>query len=476
MMNTFTKILLTAGLALVGRAASAQQLLDNFETTRLVDYPSPQGTIAVVANPGSNGTNTSATVGSFVRDGSQYSTVSIQLKNAARFASVAAYVAGTKRITLKFRSAAPAGTAVQLVLQNRAKAIVTPYVYPQGNFSGVFNATTTAAANTWETLTFTYAAATSDATVAATDIDQIAMLIAQGTTSTATYYFDDLMGPELSTTATPVVTDQLLDNHEGTRVIKYKRNRSGGAFRVDTLNPYKVTANMSNNVFRYSRSTQQYDGLYMGPVGAPIADVTPFVSNAKQMTLRVYSPAVGTRFQITMQDSTSANTSGYPTGRHSEYLATTTTANAWENLVFSFSNRPDANISNTGVNELVLLINSNTTQGLKLYMDDFYGPHLTNYVPTATRQVQTATAALGSPYPNPSAGVAHLPFSLKQAATVSLAVYDQLGRRVAQVLDGKTYPAGEQSADIQTAHLAAGLYTCRLVVDGAVLSRPLSVE
>ena len=474
-MNTFTKLLFGAGLALASHQASAQQLLDNFETTRLVDYPSPQGTIAAVANPGSNGTNTSTTVGSFVRDGSQYSTISIQLKNSAKFASVAAYVAGTKRITLKFRSAAPAGTAVQLVLQNRAKAIATPYTYPQGNFSGVFNAITAATtANTWETLTFTYAAAPSDATVTATDIDQIAMLIAPNTTSTATYYFDDLMGPELSTTAAPVVTDQLYDNHEGTRVIKYKRNITGGGFKVDTLNPYKVTGNTTNNVFRYSRSTQQYDGIFIAPVGAPIADVSPFLTNAKQMTLRVYSPAVGTSFQITLQDSVRGRGT-YPAGRHSEYLATTTTAGAWENLVFSFSNRPDATVTNTGVNELVILINSNTTQGLKLYLDDFTGPHLTNFA-LATRLSETTTAALAAPYPNPASGVVRLPISLQKAAVVSLSVYDNLGRQVAAVLTSQARPAGTFEAELNAAKLAPGLYTCRLTVDGQPLTRNLSIE
>ena len=474
MMNTFTKLLLTAGLALVGRAAAAQQLLDNFEATRLVDYPSPQGTIAAVANPGGNGTNTSATVGSYVRDGSQYATISIQLKNGAKFASVAAYVAGTKSITLKFRSAAPAGTAVQLVLQNRAKAIVTPYVYPQGNFSGVFNATTTAAANTWETLTFTYAAAQSDATVTATDIDQIAMLIAPNTTSAATYYFDDLMGPELSTTVAPVVTDQVYDNHEGTRVIKYKRNLTGGGFKVDTLNPYKVTGNTSNNVMRYSRSTQQYDGIFIAPVGAPIADVSPFLTNAKQMTLRVYSPAVGTTFQITLQDSVRGR-GAYPAGRHSEYLATTTTAGGWENLAFSFSNRPDATVTNTGVNELVILINSNTTRGLKLYLDDFTGPHLTNFV-TATRLSETSTATLSAPYPNPANGLVRLPISLAKSAVVSLSVYDALGRQVATVFDGQLHAAGTFEAELNSAKLAPGFYTCRLTVDGQLLTRQLSIE
>jgi uncharacterized UPF0146 family protein len=475
MMNTSTRILLLAGLACTSWQASAQQLLDNFENTRLLDYPSPQGTITTVANPGGNGTNTSTSAGSFVRDGSQYSTISMQLKNNAKFASVAAYVAGTKRITLKLRSAAPAGTAVQLVLQNRAKAIVTPYAYPQGNFSGVFNAITTAAANTWETLTFTYAASQSDATVTATDIDQIAMLIAQGTTSTATYYFDDLTGPELSTTAAPVVTDQLYDNHEGTRVIKYKRNITGGGFRVDTLNPYKIAGNTSNNVFRYSRSSQQYDGIFIAPVGAAIADVSPFLSNAKQMTLRVYSPAVGTTFQITLQDSVRGRGT-YPAGRHSEYLATTTTTGSWENLVFSFSNRPDATVTNTGVNELVVLINSNTTQGLKLYLDDFTGPHLTNYTPTAARASLDGVAAFAGAYPNPARGVVRLPISLQKAAVVSLAVYDNLGRQVAAVLANQERPASTFEAELNTAKLAPGLYTCRLLVDGQPLTRQLTIE
>lgn len=296
-MNNFTKTLLVSGFALLGsQAAQAQQLLDNFESTRLLDYPTPQGTLTVVPNPGSSAANTSTSCASYVRDGSQqYAVVNAVVKNGGKFANVSAYAGATatKRISMKFRSAAPAGTAVQLVLQNRAKNIVQPYNYPQGNFA-VFNATTAAAANTWETLTFTYASGGADPSVTANDIDQMAILVAPNSNGSATYYIDDLTGPELVT--------------------------------------------------------------------------------------------------------------------------------------------------------------------------------------LATRQAQTSTAALGSPYPNPAAGVAHLPFSLRQSATVSLALYDQLGRRVAQVLDGKAYPAGDQSAEIQTNRLAAGLYTCRLTVDGAVLSSQLSVE
>jgi hypothetical protein len=81
------------------------------------------------------------------------------------------------------------------------------------------------------------------------------------------------------------------------------------------------------------------------------------------------------------------------------------------------------------VNELVILINSNTTQRLKLCLDDFTGPHLTNFA-LATRVSETSQA----------------------------------------------HPAGPFEAELNAAKLAPGLYTCRLTVDGQPLTRHLSIE
>ncbi|WP_151087893.1 T9SS type A sorting domain-containing protein [Hymenobacter baengnokdamensis] len=476
-MKTFTTLLLTAGLFTLGsRAASAQTLLDNFEDVRLVNYPAVQGTLTAVANPGSMAPNTSSTVGSFVRDGSQqYATITIVPKTG-KFADVSPYVSGTKKLSMKFRSPGP-GVKVQLVLQNKAKATAAPYVYPQGNFSGTFNATTAAAANTWETLTFAYSAAQSDGSVTAADIDQLAMLIDLGTNNANTYYIDDIMGPEFftSTTTPPVVTDQLYDNYEGTRAVTYKGSRiTSGGFKLDTLNPASSTANSSAHVMRYTRSNQQYDVLFLAPKGAPLADVTPFLSNAKQMTMKVYGAAAGTVFQITLQDSAKSR-AAYPAGRHSEYTATAK-GGGWETLVFSNSNRPDTSVPPTGLNEIVLLIAPNTLKPGKFYIDDWTGPHLTNYVVTATRASQTSAAALAPAYPNPAAGLTHLGYSLQKSAVVSLAVYDAMGRRVASVVENQTRPAGDYTADLRTTSLAPGFYTCRLVVDGVALTQSLSVE
>lgn len=199
-MKIFTKLLCAAALLVAGRQASAQTLLDNFETTRLVDYPAAQGVLTQgVANPFSGVGNTSTMVAKFVRSATdQYATIAIKAKNNRKFTDVSAYRTGGQRLSMKFLSPGP-GTMVQLVLQNAAKV-----AYPAGNYAGDFFATTTAAANTWETLTFNFTAGVSgqtfDPTVTSSDIDQIAVLIAPGSANNgATYYFDDLMGPAVAT-------------------------------------------------------------------------------------------------------------------------------------------------------------------------------------------------------------------------------------------------------------------------------------
>ena len=474
-MKIFTQMLFMGVLLAAGSQASAQTLYDNFEATRLVSYPVAAGTFTQnTANPGSNTVNSSSTCALYTRDAGQQYAVIVVKPNNARMASVAAYAAGTKRISIKFRSPA-VGTVVQAVLQNSTKSNTNNY--PDGKFGGDFNATTTVA-NAWETLTFTYTAGGAgnfDPTVTATDVDQMVLLVAPGTNTGATYYLDDITGPELIINpATAQAVSQLYDNYQGTRAIKYIAYKSSGGLNADTLSPAAGSAANSTRVARYTRSTNQYDALVVQPRGAALADVTPFKNNVLHMTMRVFSPAPGIPFQITLQDSTVANGSNYPNGRNSEYIATTTATNAWETLTFNYTNTPSAT-PNTGLNEIVLLIAANTTVRKKVYLDDWTGPSLVGFV-SATRTVQTSSAAFAPAYPNPTSGLTQLPFSLLKPAVVSLAVYDNLGRRVAQVLSNEARPAGQYTAELNAAKLAPGLYTCRLSVDGVALTRPLSVE
>ena len=137
-------------------------------------------------------------------------------------------------------------------------------------------------------------------------------------------------------------------------------------------------------------------------------------------------------------------------------------------------NAPSAQ-ANTGLNEIVLLVAPNTTNRRRVYLDDWTGPSLVGFV-SATRTVQTASAAFAPAYPNPTSGLTQLPFSLQKPAVVSLTVFDNLGRRAVEVLSNEARAAGSYTAELNAAKLAPGLYTCRLTVDGVALSRPLSVE
>ena len=475
-MKNFTKLLCAAALAASVAPASAQTLYDNFENTRLASYPVVEGVFMPnTANPGTNTVNSSPTCALYTRAGGAQYAVIVVKPNNARMADVSAYATGIKRLSIKFRSPA-VGVVVGAVLQNSTKSNTSPY--PAGKFGTEFTATTTVA-NAWETLTFTSSAATGgnfDASVLATDIDQLLFQVAPGTNNAATYYFDDITGPELiAATATGGAVSQLYDNYQGTRAIKYIAYKSSGGLNADTLNPASSALNPSTRVARYTRSNNQYDVLVVQPRGAALADVTPFKNNTLRMTMKVFSPAPGILFQITLQDSTVAGATNYPAGRNSEYTATTTATNAWETLTFSFVNAPSTT-PNTGLNEIVLLIAPNSFARRRVYLDDWTGPSLVGFVPTATRTVQTAAAAFSPAFPNPTSGRTQLPFSLEKPAVISLAVFDNVGRRVLQVLNNESRPAGSYTAELNAAKLAPGLYTCRLTVDGVALSRPLSVE
>ena len=193
---------------------------------------------------------------------------------------------------------------------------------------------------------------------------------------------------------------------------------------------------------RYTRSTNQYDALVVQPRGAALADVTNFKQQHPAHDPEGVQPGPGHH----LPDYAAGLDRGRrpPTTRPAATRstpATTTATNAWETLSFNFVNAPSAT-ANTSLNEIVLLVAPNTTARRKMYLDDFYGPSLVGFVPTATRTVQTAAAAFAPAYPNPTSGLTQLPFSLQKPAMVSLAVFDNLGRRVAEVIAGEPRTAG----------------------------------
>ena len=85
-----------------------------------------------------------------------------------------------------------------------------------------------------------------------------------------------------------------------------------------------------------------------------------------------------------------------------------------------------------------------------------------------------ATIQIGAPAPNPVARVASVPFSLENASSAKVSVYDLLGREVSVLADGE-FAAGSHNATFDSSDLSAGTYVVRLIANGTVVSRTLSV-
>lgn len=83
-------------------------------------------------------------------------------------------------------------------------------------------------------------------------------------------------------------------------------------------------------------------------------------------------------------------------------------------------------------------------------------------------------ATLAPIQPNPASGTTRLRFTLARAADVELGVFDIAGRRVASLAKGP-HEAREHAVSLDASGLPAGLYACRLVAGGAVISRRMLV-
>ena len=79
----------------------------------------------------------------------------------------------------------------------------------------------------------------------------------------------------------------------------------------------------------------------------------------------------------------------------------------------------------------------------------------------AERASVPASFALGGNYPNPFNPTTTIPFALPEAADVTLAVYDLLGRRVAVLVEGEM-AAGRHEAVFEAGHLSSGVYLIRM--------------
>lgn len=96
--------------------------------------------------------------------------------------------------------------------------------------------------------------------------------------------------------------------------------------------------------------------------------------------------------------------------------------------------------------------------------EGFYNFHVLG-TETGVAVLGADAIAVGEVFPNPSKGITCLPFTTKAAVHVSIDCLNLLGEQVVNVYDGLS-KAGENHAFLNTADLAAGVYSLRYRMEG----------
>jgi beta-glucanase (GH16 family) len=165
---------------------SAGTTFENYDAVRNLTYVKSDGAYQpAVTNPSATGLNTSAKVGQYTRNATaSYDALAL---STSLIKDGSAYVAGRKAFAMDVYTSAPVGTVVSWQLESSANS--NPNNYPSGRHS-IYQAVVKQT-NAWHTLTFAYANSP-DAGTADADVDNVVLLFAPGTTTSAVFYIDNL--------------------------------------------------------------------------------------------------------------------------------------------------------------------------------------------------------------------------------------------------------------------------------------------
>ena len=296
------------------------------------------GVVTKIANPQSNGINTSANVGKMVKNAPEvYGGSLIALGSPIDFSA-------NKVFRMKVFSPR-VGAKVLLKVENLTNG-------------GIFfeKEVLTTVANSWEDMAFDFRTINTG-----NSYQKIVLIFDLGTvgdgSANFTWLFDDIRlvnQMPVSLLALPVTFDIAGINYE---VTDFGNNQTVAA--VDPLNA-------ANNV----KKTTKVNGAetWAGTtIGAGFTAAIPFTATKTQMSVRVYSPAAGIRVRLKVEDRTN-NT------RSVETEAMTQAANTWETLVFDFAT-PSAgtaqmNLTYTYNMASIFFDFGNTGTGKIFYWDD----------------------------------------------------------------------------------------------------------
>lgn len=189
--------MLCSALFAVTLISAQSQVYDNFEGTKFLYYGAKNGILdTVVKNPNPNKVNSSPKCALYIRNsGKKFD--NIKMNFAGKLSGVsdyATYIGNPPKIKMKIYSTAPVGTLVEFLLGNK----LGNNSYPEGTNSQ-YQAYTTIS-NAWEELEFKFAQVPEGSQTAFNQIDQITLLFSPNSSSSDTYYFDDITGPVVVST------------------------------------------------------------------------------------------------------------------------------------------------------------------------------------------------------------------------------------------------------------------------------------
>ena len=234
---------------------------------------------------------------------------------------------------------------------------------------------------------------------------------------------------------------------------------SGTLNEID--NPAPNDVNGSALVGEYTRDGATQFDVIVYAVNT-IENATDYIEGDRSFTIDVNTAAaVGTEILLQLETS-SAQPTNYPTGRHSRYVATTTVQNEWERLTFVPLDQPDGNASPTGIVKLILLFNSNTFTN-----DTYLFDNLDSNAPDANsvfsvRQLDFPLTAS----PNPTTNLVQLRYDLPAAGPLSISVFNAAGTQV----QGTEIEAvrGENVTNLNLSSLPGGVYFARLRLESGL--------
>ncbi|MDZ7806015.1 MAG: T9SS type A sorting domain-containing protein [Gracilimonas sp.] len=94
---------------------------------------------------------------------------------------------------------------------------------------------------------------------------------------------------------------------------------------------------------------------------------------------------------------------------------------------------------------------------------------------TENPSTKPSEISLAQNYPNPFNPRTNISFRLNSVQTVSLTVFNMLGRKVQKIINNRTYAAGNHSIQFDASTLSSGVYIYQLEASGKVLTKKLTL-